>query len=363
MNLRSLLGSAAFSSLLLTSGLAHSQSSITLYGIIDTGVEYYNHAPGGGSFIGVPTLTGELPSEWGLTGVEDLGGGNKAVFKLENGFAPGTGNFNYGGREWGRDAYVGLQNTYGTLKLGRQDNMTMYALLAADVIGPAVHSMYVFDTYLPNARSDNAVGYMGTFSGVTIGATYSFGRDAAGPAGPSATNCPGQVAGNFLACKQYTAMIAYLGPNFGAAASYDRMRGNQGASAPLTSSDYTDSHSVIDAYFKLPNLKVGGGWIHRTLSAGAASTLYNLYFLGITYRPITVLALDAQVDKYIQPGVTSSTELVARANYSLSKSTLVYTSLGYMLQGQNGKTSVAAGGTVETGANQLGVMLGMRHTF
>ncbi|MGF7137221.1 putative porin [Paraburkholderia sp. EB58] len=363
MEMRSVLRSIAFFSLVLMSRLAYSQSSITLYGIIDTGVEYYNHAAGGGSFAGMPTLTGEVPSEWGLTGVEDLGGGTKAFFKLENGFAPGTGGFNYGGREFGRQADVGLQTAYGSLTLGRQNNMSTYAVLNADVIGPSIHSLYVFDNYFPNARSDNAIGYMGKFAGVTVGATYSFGRDAAGPGGPAATNCPGQVAGNFLACKQYTGLIAYDSSRFGVAASYDRMRGNEGASAPLTSSAYADSRSVVDGYFKLPSLKVGGGWIHRNLSAGAASMVYNLYFFGLTYTPIALLALDAQVDKYIQSGVTSSTELVARASYYLSRSTSVYSSVGYMINGRNGSASVAAGGTVETGAEQLGVMLGVRHTF
>jgi predicted porin len=363
MEMRSVLRGVALFSLMQASCLAYSQSSVTLYGIIDTGVEYYNHAAGGGSFAGMPTLTGEVPSEWGLTGMEDLGGGTKAFFKLENGFAPGTGGFNYGGREFGRQANVGLQSPYGSLTLGRQINMSTYSLLNADVIGPSVHSLYVFDNYLPNARSDNAIGYMGKFAGLTLGGTYSFGRDAAGPAGPAATNCAGQVAGNFLACKQYTAMIAYDSSHFGAAASYDRMRGNEGASAPLTSSAYTDSRSVVDGYFNLPSVRAGGGWIHRNLSAGAASTLYNLYFLGLTYTPIASLELDTQVDKYIQPRVTSSTELVARASYSLSKNTSVYASVGYMINGRNGSAPVAAGGTVEQGAEQLGVMLGVRHSF
>ncbi|WP_424102719.1 porin [Paraburkholderia sp.] len=363
MEMRSVLRGVAFFSLMQASCLAYSQSSVMLYGIIDTGVEYYNHAAGGGSFTGVPTLTGEVPSEWGLTGVEDIGGGTKAFFKLENGFAPGTGGFNYGGREFGRQANVGLQTAYGAVTLGRQIDMTTYALLSADVIGPSIHSLYVFDNYLPNARSDNAIGYMGKFAGVTLGATYSFGRDAAGPAGPAATNCPGQVAGNFLACKQYTGLIAYDSSRFGAAVSYDRMRGNAGASAPLTNSAYTDARSVVDGYFNLPGVKAGGGWIHRNLSAGAGSMVYNLYFLGLTYTPIPSLALDTQVDKYIQSGVTSSTELVARANYLLSKRTSVYSSVGYMINGRKGSTSVAAGGTVEPGAEQLGVMLGVRHAF
>jgi predicted porin len=363
MEMRSLLKCAAFMSLMQVSCLAYSQSSVTLYGIIDTGVEYYNHAAGGGKFVGVPTLTGEMPSEWGVSGVEDLGGGNKALFKFENGFAPGTGGLNYGGREFGRQANVGLQNNYGTLTLGRQPNMTTYALLSTDVIGPSIHSLYVFDSYLAYARSDNAVGYLGKFSGVTIGATYSFGRDGAGPAGPAATNCPGQVAGNFLACKQYTAMLAYDASFFGVVASYDRMRGNQGASAPLTNSAYSDSHSVVGGYFAFQELKLAGGWLHRNLSAGVASTVYNLYYFGFSYLPIKSLGFDAQVDKYIQSRVTSSTELVLRTNYYLSARTSVYSSVGYMFNGRRGTSPVAAGGSVEQGAEQLGVMLGMRHRF
>src|SRR5216684_2054913 len=89
-------------------GSAYAQSSVTLFGIVDTGVSYYNNALHGGSFIGVPTLTGELPSRWGMKGTEDLGGGYKTFFVLESGFQPGTGVLNYGGRLFGRQANVGV---------------------------------------------------------------------------------------------------------------------------------------------------------------------------------------------------------------------------------------------------------------
>ena len=42
MEMRSVLRGIAFLSIMLVSRLAYSQSSVTLYGIIDTGVEYYN---------------------------------------------------------------------------------------------------------------------------------------------------------------------------------------------------------------------------------------------------------------------------------------------------------------------------------
>ncbi|MFM0620408.1 porin [Paraburkholderia nemoris] len=342
--------------------LANAQSSVTLYGIVDTGVQYYNHAAGGGKVIGMPSLTGEVPSRFGFRGSEDLGGGLKALFNLEVGFAPSTGALNNGGRLFGRAANVGLSSNYGTLTLGRQLNMTYYAIIPADVIGPAIHSIASFDPYIPNARSDNAIGYMGKFDGLTVGATYSFGRDAAGPAGPAATNCAGQVAANFIACRQYTAMVAYNTALFGVAASYDVMRGGTGASAPLSSSNYTDTRNLVDAYVMLGPVKVGAGWLRRNTSA-AVHAQSDIFFLGAEYFTAPYLVLDAQALRYINRGVANGNLFVARSTYLLSKRTSVYASLGYIMNSAKGNAPVAALGSVQTGANQLGLMAGIQHKF
>ena len=71
---------------------ASAQSSVTLYGIIDAGFTYVNNeaAPQGDSSSHNGTFrmsSGNLQgSRWGLRGQEDLGGGMKAIFTLENGF-------------------------------------------------------------------------------------------------------------------------------------------------------------------------------------------------------------------------------------------------------------------------------------
>lgn len=349
-------------SLAMASALAWGQSSVALYGIVDTGIEYYNNAAKGGSFAGMPTLTGEAPSRFGLRGEEDLGGGYKTFFVLESGFAPGSGSLNYGGRLFGRQANVGVSSAFGTLTLGRQMNMSMYALFNADVIGPSIHSMASFDSYLPNARSDNAVGYMGKFHGVTLGGTYSFGRDAAGPAGPSATNCAGQLPGDAVACRQYTMMLAYDGAWGGAAASYDVMYGVPGASAPLTSSADVDKRTIVDAYVKYGPAKLGGGWIRRNTSA-EQHVQSDIFFLGATWYVVPTFSLDAQTVRYILREHSNSTLLIARANYFISKRTTLYASLGYMMNSALAANAVAAAGTVATGANQLGAMMGIQQRF
>lgn len=100
---------------------AHAQSSVTLYGIIDNGINYSSNVGGGSKFA---MVNGEVVgSRWGLRGTEDLGSGLHAVFRLESGYNVDSGKLGQGGLLFGRAAYVGFDHpTYGTLTFGRQVN-------------------------------------------------------------------------------------------------------------------------------------------------------------------------------------------------------------------------------------------------
>src|SRR5690606_30312354 len=70
-------------------GAAHAQTqnaSVTLYGIADISIRYLSTGDDQGhSRVGLSN--GAISnSRWGLRGVEDLGNGNKAFFRLESGF-------------------------------------------------------------------------------------------------------------------------------------------------------------------------------------------------------------------------------------------------------------------------------------
>src|SRR5437762_2042426 len=186
--------------------LASAQSSVTLYGVIDTGVEYVSNVGANGhGLVRMPNLTATVPSRWGIRGSEDLGGGLKSIFVLESGFSPDSGSSNQGGRLFGRQALVGLTNQYGQLSFGRQYTMLFWATLDSDILGPNVYGSGSLDSYLPNTRADNAVSYKGTFGGFTVGATYSFGRDTvnAGPS-PAGTNCAGENAADSKQCREWS---------------------------------------------------------------------------------------------------------------------------------------------------------------
>src|SRR5699024_3284534 len=94
-------------------GAAQAETSVTLYGIIDTGVGYQRFKDDAGNKLtktGIydGTSHGQADSRWGVKGTEDLGNGLRAEFMLESGIDVTTGNSQQGGRLFGRQAWVGL---------------------------------------------------------------------------------------------------------------------------------------------------------------------------------------------------------------------------------------------------------------
>jgi predicted porin len=131
-------------------GSAMAQSSVTIYGIIDTGVVYTTNANANGNAVfKMPSLTGSFLSRIGFRGTEDLGGGLQAIFVLESGFAPDTGAMGQGNRIFGRQSYVGLKSDWGQVTLGRQINMTYLSQLKTDVMGPNIFAIGSIDPYRP----------------------------------------------------------------------------------------------------------------------------------------------------------------------------------------------------------------------
>ena len=104
---------------LLATTSAFAQSSVTLYGLIDEGIGFTNNSGGHKAW---QMQSGWVAGDrWGVKGTEDLGGGYKAVFALENGFDLNSGSLGQGGRMFGRQAYVGVQtDRFGSITAGRQ---------------------------------------------------------------------------------------------------------------------------------------------------------------------------------------------------------------------------------------------------
>lgn len=366
----------------LAAGSAFAQTAppptgVTVYGIVDTGIEHLTKVGASGSSLTrVPGLTGSLPSRLGFRGSEDLGSGLRAVFTLEAGFGLDTGTLNQGGRFFGRQAWVGLTGDWGTVSLGRNYSMLYWGIFDGDLLGPNAFGIGSLDSYVPNTRIDNSIAYRGTFSGVTTGLTYSVGRDAvnAGPS-PSGTNCAGENGADTQACRQWSALFKYDTQSFGAALAVDEIRGGAGAFAGLVRSDMKDRRFTVNGYYKLgTEFKFATGILRRDNDAAADASATNgatkrstIAWLGAAWSPNATYTLDGQIQRIsFGNGGDDSTLTVVRGFYNFSKRSLVYLQVGHISNGSRlafGVSSAQAGGTPAAGVAQRGVMAGLRHAF
>jgi predicted porin len=185
---------------------AQAQSSVTLFGILDASIEYsntdanraINAATGavGGADSGMRLNSGtQSGSRFGVRGVEDLGGGLKAIFTIEHrlnvdsGETAGGGFNNGNGAFWNGQAWVGLEGGWGRLTMGRQYTPIFWALLPADFTGYGFYNNWAgftgagFSPISPQGpiRINNSVSYKTpTFGGLTVYATYAFGENLTG---------------------------------------------------------------------------------------------------------------------------------------------------------------------------------------
>jgi predicted porin len=259
--------------------------------------------------------------------------------------------------------------------------MTYWAILDSDLLGPDTYGgTGSFDQYLPSARSDNTVAYKGTFGGLTVGATYSFGRDSAGTGNsPGQGTCVGSVPGSPQTCREWSAMLRYDWSGFGAAAAYDEQRGGPGASAnmfdgtpafALTNPGDKDIRMQLNGYGAIGKLKIGGGWLGRrveTVSAATPDVRSDQFYLTAAYPVTPAFLVDGGIYRIVnRQDDTRGTIEVLRTTYFLSKSTAVYLQGAYLANSAKAAYTVSQGGggtTPAAGAGQLGVMAGLRHSF
>lgn len=350
---------------MLAIGNAAAQSSVTVYGILDAAIDYNTNVNAAGrSRVWMPDPGGGMfPSRLGFKGTEDLGGGLTTIFVLENGFDIGSG-VNGQGRLFGRQAWVGLAGSWGQLTLGRNYNMIYNSMFNVDPVGPSNYGLGAIDPAIPNGRTDNSIAYKGTFHGLTLGATYSLGRDVSAAGGPFGTNCPGEQALDAQACREWSAMISYDAPTWGVVSAYDRKRGGAGAAAGLTRSDLTDSRLNVGGYVKLGDWKLATGALVRNNEGSTTTPRSNLYYVEAVYKLTSNIRIDGEVARldYHNSGNDTNQGMV-RAMLDLSKRTTAYAVVGHIANHGTAAIALSAGSSVAAGQSQSGVMVGVKHSF
>ncbi|QBR01613.1 porin [Paraburkholderia pallida] len=275
----------ATSLLVAGTGAAHAQSSVTLFGLIDTSLLYSSNArsnaakPAAGGGTQWQEFAGSIYTpRWGLRGIEDLGGGLSAVFWLENGFNSTNGTFKNGGDLFGRQAWVGLSaREYGTLTLGRQyDLMVTYvaplSATGSGFGGNLAEHPYDNDNLNNDMRLNNAVKFTSvSFNGFKFGAMYAF------------SNAAGEIANNAA----YSAGLSYTYGPINLAAAYlqiNRDPNNPNASGAASTGD-GDALTTgglqrmygVGAQYMFGKSSVGLVWTHSS-----TDSVSSLWFGGST---------------------------------------------------------------------------------
>jgi len=257
-------------------------------------------------------------------------------------------------------------------------NNSRYAALQ---LGPDIYGgTGSFDQYIPSARSDNTVVYKGTFSGLTFGAIWSFGRDAAGAGNsPGQGTCVGPVPGSSQTCREWSTMLRYDFNGYGVAGAYDEQRGGPGAAAnffdgtaPFALSDPGDKdvRMQLNGYGHIGPVKLGGGWLGRrveTVSPATPDVRSNLFYLTAAYNLTPAFIVDGGVYRIVnRQDDTRGTIGALRTTYLLSKRSAVYLQGAWLSNSAHAQYTVSQGGggtTPAAGVGQLGVMAGIRHSF
>ncbi|MBI0331075.1 porin [Burkholderia plantarii] len=372
-----------------TASAAHAQSSVTLYGVIDAGISYVNHsknAAGGTDKLFKYDDGVAQGSRWGIRGTEDLGGGLKAIFVLENGFNSGNGTLGQGGAMFGRQAFVGLsKNDVGTVSFGRQYSFSTdilgsnYSTGGNTVVGNYAYHVNDIDQ-LTSSRINNSVKFQSAnYYGFTFGALYGFSNQAGAFAGANSTTVGTTTTAG--SSRAYSFGLNYANGPASIGAAYTDIRfPAQATPAFSTAIANIGTGTVRD----LRTLGVGGRYVWGPATAwllwtntqfdalNTFGTKYNAYEAGVKYA--LTPALSGAVG-YTYSNATQNNQsyhwnqVNGTVDYALSKRTDVYGLVVYQqasgkgVQAQIG-SSTSYFSTSGTGSkNQIAARVGIRHKF
>lgn len=337
---------------LASSGAAMAQSSVTLFGVVDTGVTYVN---GENNWSGL-TSGNNSTSRLGFRGVEDLGGGLKAQFWLEAGINTDSGDGASGkessntntGLEFKRRSTVSLLGNFGEVRLGRSTTAAYDAVSRYDVFGTVgVAQSRVWGQSQNQIRINNMLGfYSADFSGFKFAVNYGFGEQSStrdgSYVGGSVTYDNGPLSLGLSAERHNSGSTQVTGANVIADKTAYAIGGsyNFGVAKLLAAYRTQEVEPVAGGKFDLDGYYVGLS--APVGAAGEVKVSYNRYESDVN---------DGKADQFGLGYV-----------HSLSKRTAVYTSYAY-IKNKNGLGVTLGNGGLKDGEKQHAVQVGVRHNF
>jgi predicted porin len=373
---------------------AQAQSGVTIYGTADAAIVYSSNQRGNSNIY---VNSGNLnASKLGFTGSEDLGGGSKAIFTLEQGFNIDTGAQSDASKAFNRQAFVGLSDArYGTFTLGRQ--YTPYwryvgglgpTGVLTGATGAHPGDLDGLDTTI---RINNSLVYATpVISGFQASALYGFGENAG--AISSGNSSSAALRYDYNALGLALGYVKLTNNNLKGFAPWDpNVTSGSYAQSPVNAG-YASAKSVqmiaaAARYNVSGKLILGFNFSNVQMTPGVASLFshqatFNTAGLISTYKltPATTLAAGYS---YTRESVANGISDPARyqqfsleQTYDFSKRTAIYFLQAYQKArgqtlGANGVTPVAAvavvgdsqNGSPSSNGKQFVGVVGIRHQF
>ena len=394
-------------------GAAQAQTSVTIYGIVDTGITYANKVstanagPNGTSSANGSKFavnSGVIQgSRLGFKGVEDLGGGLKALFQLEAGFSNDTGGLQSDKSSNGsqtlfrRKSVVGLGGNFGSVLLGRQtdilDDVSQWTSVQdfGGVTGSVGHNL----DRLEGTRTNNSIRYnTPDLSGFTGSLIYGFGETAGQTSSGQSFGLGGQYAngplGLYAAYYQSKLGTGTLGSSSDVSLTNGtQFKGNAGDTALKVFSlgaSYQAGPARLYGNWSRVKQPLATAWSGNVVtsplsSSSGAPNFYSvgsinnskadIFELGVNYAVTAPLHLlgSVQYNKLTfvpdGTGLSNNGKLIQYnlgTDYFLSKRTDLYAFASF-LQAKNAVNPGVEGDGTGAANNQTAVTVGIRHKF
>ncbi len=348
-------------------------SSVTLYGVADTFIQYLNN---GGTSSVSERSGGNSGSMFGLRGTEDLGGGLKAQFDLENGFNINNGTgFVDPGAMFYRQAWVGFSHAdYGSLTFGRQYEPSFRVVYPTDpfraneIMSPLAAGALAVDrntlsTQYVAGRASNSILYQSpVLAGFQVDAMYAFAASATAPAVAT--------TGNILDLS-----ASYSGYGLYAGVAYEYQHSGvetvPSLPAPLTLANTEHFTAALGYHIGIVNLQANYSYNRaKEVPAHSLAALldswkpYSIVEAGATIQASSADVFEiAGIERDVRGADDHTLGIQAGYDHSLSKRTSLYARLGYMKN--HGAAMMSWPGVTVTspGSSQTLAVVGMTHRF
>ncbi len=336
-------------------GAASAQSSVTLFGGLDTGISRYSLGSVSKTLM---TTSGLYSSRLGFKGVEDLGGGMSASFHLEGTLLNDTGTGNAaGGLVFNRRSTVSLAGNFGELRLGRDYTPTFWNYTVFDpfgTLGAGAGSNITLNASqlaTTSARSNNSIGYL--FNSANPSGNTGFYGQAMYALSEQASTAVNKNDGSYMGFR-----AGYAQGPLNVALAYGKEKN-------LANSDFTNTNVAGSYDLGVANLMAQ----FNRYNSGLAGTRQNSWLLGAQipvgagYIPVSYSAV-----KRNDAAGSASNQFALGYVHNLSKRTALYATYS-RLNNKTGALATFSGGNgssggvaAATGAGN-GYDFGIKHTF